>query len=29
MISAQKYIDSNFPKQERIKITDLEISQKN
>lgn len=29
MISAQKYIDSNFPKQERLNIIDLEISQKN
>ena len=28
MISAQKYIDSNFPKQERLNVIDLEVSQK-
>ena len=29
MISAQGYINNNFPKQGRLGITDLEISQKN
>ena len=29
MISAQEYINNNFPKQGRLGITDLEISQKN
>ena len=29
MISAQEYINNNFPKQGRLNITDLEISQKN